>query len=64
MNKTGTIITTLHRISGDTIPLSHIVNHLTNIQLHILLFFEQPIEELIDWEKRMEALEEEFEQRI
>ena len=33
LNKTGTIITTLHRVSGDTTPPSHIVNHLTNIQL-------------------------------
>ena len=32
MNKTGTIITTLHRVNGDTIPLSHIVNQHANIQ--------------------------------
>ena len=37
MNKTGIIITTLHRTNGDTTPPSHIVNHLTNTQLHILL---------------------------
>ena len=37
MNKTGIIITTLHRANVDTTLPSHIVNHLTNTQLHILL---------------------------
>jgi len=37
MNKTGIIITTLHRVNGDATPPSLIVNHLTNVQLHILL---------------------------
>ena len=37
MNKSGIIITTLHRVSGDTTRPSHMVNHLTNIKLHILL---------------------------
>ena len=31
MNKIGTIIIILHRVSGDITPLSHIVNHLTYI---------------------------------
>jgi len=31
MNKTGIIITTLHRVNGDTTPPSHIVNHYFNI---------------------------------
>ena len=33
INKTGIIIATPHRVNGDTTPPSHIVNHLTNIQL-------------------------------
>jgi len=38
MNKTEIIIIfSLHRVSGDTTRLSHMVNHLTNSQLHILL---------------------------
>jgi len=37
LNKTGIIIITLHRVSGDTTLPSHIVNHLTNIQLHTFL---------------------------
>ena len=32
------IISTLHRIDGDTMPLSHIVNHLFDNHRHILLF--------------------------
>jgi len=32
MNKTGTIITTLHRVNGDTTPPSYIVNYHSNIQ--------------------------------
>ena len=37
MNKIGIITTTLHRVNGDTTFPSHIVNHLTNIQLQIIL---------------------------
>jgi len=37
INKTGIIITTIHRASGDTATPSHFINNLTNIQLHILL---------------------------
>ena len=37
MSKTGTIITTLYRVNGDTTLPSHMVNHLTNIQLLLFL---------------------------
>jgi len=62
MNKIGMIITTIYPVSGDTTPPSHTINYLTNIELHILSP-EQLIEEPIDWEKRMEALEK-IERRI
>ena len=57
MNKNGIIITTLHRVSRDTTLPSYMVNHLTNTSF-IYSFPEQPLEEPIDWEKMMEALEE------
>ena len=37
MNKTGAIITTLHKVNGDKTLPSHIVNHHSNIQLLIFL---------------------------
>ena len=43
MNKTEIIITTLHRANGDTTPLSHIINHLTNTHLHILFLLSRRI---------------------
>ena len=55
MKKVRIIITTLHRVNGDTTLPSHIVNHPTNIQSYTPP--EQPLEESIDWEKRMEALD-------
>ena len=40
MNKTGIIIIfSLHRVSGDTTPSSHIINNLTNIQLQYSFFW-------------------------
>jgi len=42
MNKIGIIITTLHRVNGDTILPSHIVNHHSNIQLLIFLVMINP----------------------
>ena len=39
MKKTEIIISTIHKVSGDTTPPSHIINNLTNIYLHILLFW-------------------------
>jgi len=39
-------------------PLNHIVNHLSNNHRHILFFSKQPIEKSIDWENKIEFLEE------
>jgi len=59
MNKNGIIIIfTLHRVSEDTTPPSHIINNLTQHLASYTSFFEQPIEKQIDWEKKMKALEE------
>ena len=61
MNKTGIIITTLHRVNGDITPPSHIVESYCQLPYQHPASYtpspEQPLEESIDWEKRMEALE-------
>jgi len=62
MNKTRIIITTLHRANGDTTPSSHFVNHLQHPASYTPSP-EQPLEESINLEKWMEALEE-LERRI
>ena len=58
MNKTGIIITILHRVNGDTTPSSHIVNPPYQHPAPYTPSPEQPLEESIDWEKRMDALDE------
>ena len=58
MNKTGIIITTLHKVNGDTTPPE---SYCQLPYQHPALYTpspEQPLEDSIDWEKRMEALDE------
>jgi len=56
MNKIEIIITTLHWVNRDTTPLSHIVNHHSNIQLSNFSSHNQPIEEKSEVTKSVEVM--------